>query len=53
MCPGNKENMDAGEEQTASASGHFFDFEVDISQDSLAFCQSVPQKNVRLDRLDD
>lgn len=45
--------MSAGEEQTVSASDHFFDFEVAISQDSHAFCQSVPQRNVRLDRLKD
>lgn len=53
MCPGNKANKNAGEEQTASASGRFFDFEIDSSQDSRAFCQSVPQRNVRLDRLED
>ena len=35
---GRRENIDAGQEWTLSASGHIFEFEAGISEDSDALC---------------
>ena len=51
VCPREKENMDV-DQKKVSASGHIFDFEANISEDSCALCQFVPSRNVTLNRLE-